>query len=105
MVHKDHIFGFDKDYLVCVKLADGKMTWRERGYGSGQVLLLRDQDLLLVLSEKGDIALVQANPERRVELAKIDAIDGKTWTVPTIVGHKLLVRNDREMVCFDLLLR
>ena len=59
VVHKDHIYGFDGNstiFFVCVSLADGKLRWKERGYGGGQVLLLPDQDLLLILSEKNKIA-------------------------------------------------
>ena len=72
VVHKDHIYGFDGNstiFFVCVSLADGKLMWKERGYGGGQVLLLPDQDLLLILSEKNkiaaekiEVALVEANP-------------------------------------------
>ena len=102
VVHKDHAYGFDKDLFVCVRLEDGKTTWRERGYGSGQVLLLRDQELLLILSELGEIAVVEANPERRNELAKIEAIEGKTWNHPALVRDRLYVRNSREMACYAL---
>jgi outer membrane protein assembly factor BamB len=102
VTHKDHAYGFDSELFVCVRLEDGKTMWRERGYGSGQVLLLRDQDLLLILSEKGDIALVEAKPEKRNELARIEALDGKTWNHPVLVRDRLYVRNDHEMACYDL---
>src|SRR5262249_17388191 len=62
-VHKDHIYGFDGNFFTCVNLADGKGRWRARGYGNGQALLLADQGLLLILSEQGEVALVEANPE------------------------------------------
>ena len=55
-----------------------------RGYGSGQVLLLVDQSLLLVLTETGDVAFVKALPEKNVEIARFTAIDGKTWNHPVV---------------------
>src|SRR5262249_20592479 len=58
VVHRGHIYGFDGNFFTCVSLEDGGGKWRARGYGNGQVLLLADQDLLLVLSEKGEVALV-----------------------------------------------
>ena len=57
---------------------------------------------LLILCGDGDLALVQALPDRHVELARLPAIKGKTWNHPALAGGKLLVRNAIEMACFDL---
>jgi outer membrane protein assembly factor BamB len=102
VVHKDHLFGFDNNFLTCVRLKDGKSTWRERGYGNGQVLLLADQDLLLVLSEQGEVALVEAKPDAHNELARFQAIEGKTWNHPVLAHGKLFVRNGVEAACYEL---
>lgn len=102
VVMNDHLYGFDGNIFMCVSLADGRMRWRTRGYGNGQVLLLSDEALLLVLSEQGDVALVEAQPEQYKELARIKAIEGKTWNHPTIAHGRLFVRNAEEMACFTI---
>jgi outer membrane protein assembly factor BamB len=100
VVHKGHAFGFDGSRLACIDLKDGKRKWKDGHYGHGQIVLLPEQDLLLVLSEKGELALVGANPDQFTELAKRPAIEGKTWNHPVLAGDVLLVRNGEEMVAF-----
>jgi outer membrane protein assembly factor BamB len=102
VVHRGHVYGFDGNFFTCVRLDDGKGTWRVRDYDSGQVLLLADQDLLLILSEKGAVALVEANPQRHKELGRFQALEGKTWNHPVVAHGKLFVRNGEEAACYEL---
>jgi len=102
VVHRGHAFGVDGNILACIDLEDGKRKWKGGRYGNGQLVLLPDQDLLLVLSDEGELALVSATPEKFTELARFPAIEGKTWNHPVLVGDVLLVRNDQQMAAFRL---
>jgi len=102
VVHKGHAFGFDGRILACIDVEDGERKWKGGRYGQGQLLLLPDQDLLLVVSEEGELALVRATPDEFTELARFPAIEGKTWNYPVLIDDLLLVRNGQEMAAFRL---
>lgn len=103
VIYDGHLYGFDTGgFFTCVNLDDGKAQWRERGYGSGQVLLLADQGLLLVMAETGEVALVEAKPGELKELGRFKAFEDKTWNHPVVAHGKLFVRNGAEMACYQL---
>jgi len=102
VIHKGHAFGFNGSSLVCVNLDDGKLKWKGKRYGFGQLILLPEQDVLLILSEQGELALAKATPDQFTEMAHFPALEGKTWNHPVLVGDVLLVRNDHEMAAFRL---
>lgn len=102
VLYKGHAYGYDGNMFACIDLKSGEVTWKARGYGSGQTLLLEKQGLLVILTEKGEVALVEANPKAHKELARIKALEGKTWNHPVIAYGKLFVRNGEEIACLEL---
>ena len=102
VINDGHAFGFNGNRLACIDISDGQRKWRGARYGYGQVILLADQDLLIVQSEEGELALVPADADQFTELSRFPAIEGKTWNHPVLVGDVLLVRNSEEMAAFKL---
>jgi outer membrane protein assembly factor BamB len=101
VVRDGFAYTLDDGILACLDVATGERKWKAGRYGHGQVLLV--EDLLLVQAEEpGDLLLVEANPARHVERGRIKALTSKTWNNPALSGRFLLVRNDREAVCYEL---
>jgi outer membrane protein assembly factor BamB len=94
------IYGLSDGRMVCVDQHDGKRLWRGKSYGHGQ--MLATGGFLVVLSEKGYVAVVQADKKRFNEVARLEVFDGRTWNTPALAGRQLFLRNDSEMACFEL---
>lgn len=56
----------------------------------------------MIVSEDGELALVEATPTEYRELVRFDSIPGKTWNVPAMADGLLFVRNQTELVAYDL---
>jgi outer membrane protein assembly factor BamB len=100
VVSDGYAYGLDEDILSCIDVASGKRKWIKGRYNHGQVLLVGD--LLLVQSETGDVALVEASPDAYRELTRFAAVTGQSWNYPVLVGRKLLVRTELEAACYEL---
>jgi outer membrane protein assembly factor BamB len=100
MIHNDHIYGLDNGLLTCIRLTDGERTWKKGRYGHGQLLMVDGR--LLIQCESGEVALVEANPDNHVEVARFQALDDKTWNHPALAGNILVVRNDHEAAAYQL---
>ena len=103
VIHEGAVYGFDNSIMVCLDFETGERLWKGGRYGTGQLLLLADQDLMIVTTEKtGEVVLVQATPDAHRELARMPAIEGKSWNHPVIANGHLFVRSGEEAACFKL---
>jgi outer membrane protein assembly factor BamB len=98
--HDGFIFGLDQGILVCIDAASGELKWKAGRYGQGQVLLASGH--LVITSEEGEVVLVRATPAGHQEVARVSAVDGRTWNHPAIADGFLLARNGAQMAAFDL---
>jgi outer membrane protein assembly factor BamB len=100
-----YAYGLDEVMLECIEVETGNVAWKKRRrpeFGHGQLLLVGD--VILVLSETGELALVEVSPKKYHELASIQALDeaNVTWNNLAFSAPYLLVRNAREVACYRL---
>ncbi len=87
--------------LVALDMATGEVKWSEEGFGAGN-LILSGGKTLVALSDKGEIVLVDATPDKYTELARADVLDGKCWSTPVLADGRLYARSTTEAVCLDV---
>ncbi|KAA1259227.1 outer membrane biogenesis protein BamB [Rubripirellula obstinata] len=100
--HEGFLYGFDGPIFMCLNADTGEKAWKRGRYGHGQVLLVKEMETLLIVTEKGDLVLAKVNPNKLEEIVRIASVEGITWNHPVIADGKLFVRNAEEMVCYEL---
>ncbi len=98
--YKGHIYGFSSSTLKCLEAETAQRKWSTRGYGKGSLIIADEK--LLVLSDQGKLAMIEATPKGYKELAQAKVLEGKSWTCPTISEGRIYLRNQKEMACYDL---
>jgi outer membrane protein assembly factor BamB len=100
VLSKGFVYGLDEGILTCIDLATGVRKWKGGRYGYGQLILASGH--LVITTEQGEVALVEASPEAYREKAKFRALDGKTWNMPALADGVLYMRNEKEMAAFRI---
>jgi outer membrane protein assembly factor BamB len=101
-VHRgEYLYGIDDSRLSCMNLRTGKMMWKHSGIQKGS--LLRINDCLLVLSEEGQLLLLDATPEKHSPKAQARPFHGgRCWTMPVVAEGRLFLRDEQQMKCYHL---
>src|SRR5262245_41789273 len=95
--------GADKDY-VCADAVTGQLKWSQRGFGQGRkdyASTIVVGKRLLVLTEDGQLLLLEPNPEKYTELGRLQ-VCGNTWSFPAYADGKLYVRDGRQLMRLNL---
>jgi outer membrane protein assembly factor BamB len=108
LVRDGYVYGLDDVLLECIELGTGAVKWKKRRtpvFGHGQIMLVGNT--ILVLSETGELALVEATPDEYREVATLQVLDDAnvTWNNPAFAPPFLVIRNAREAACYRLPLR
>jgi outer membrane protein assembly factor BamB len=100
-----YLYGFDGRQeqgarLRCVELADGKVRWTKEGFGCGSMISTKDK--LVVLSEDGDLVLIEASPRAYIEKARTQVLSSPCRAPIALSGGRLYGRDEHKLVCWNL---
>jgi outer membrane protein assembly factor BamB len=99
----DHVYasiGGQGSILAGIDMTKGEILWRERGFEKLNFVHAGDRTILL--DAEGQLALARLSPEGVELLAQVDLLDEPTWTVPTLVGTTLYLRDQKSIRALDL---
>jgi outer membrane protein assembly factor BamB len=99
VLHNGTLYGFDNGTLKAIDAATGTERWKQRGFEHGSLILAGGN--LVVLSEKGALALLEATPKEYKQLGAIQVLEGKCWTAPTLANGRLYLRNEEHLIALD----
>ena len=101
VIMNGHLFGNDENTLKCIDLRNGEEKWRLRGIGKGG--MIGSNGKLIVLSERGELIFIQADPSAYKELARASVLRGTCWTHPVLANGMIYARShEGELVCVDV---
>ena len=101
VLHEGHLYGFSTDRFRCVEFATGKTKWDKTGLGKGSLLLADGH--LIALGENGKLVLAEARPDKYVEKAHWQPLEGTCWSVPVLANGMLYLRNEHKIMAVDLI--
>ena len=101
----NHLFGTSGDFgpvfLTAIDSRTGEISWRARDVVS-KATILHAGPRVLMMDEKGKLVLATLSPEGVKVHAEHPLVEGRVWAPPTLVGHRLYVRNRNSLYVFQL---
>ena len=87
-------------FMAAINIRTGEIGWRERGFAKANCIMADGR--LLVLDEDGNLGMTTVSPTELVLHAKVELLDKVAWTVPTVVGKTMYVRDKTKIIALDL---
>jgi outer membrane protein assembly factor BamB len=86
--------------IAAIDLPTGQVLWQSRDFARST--FLRADGTLVVLDEDGHVGLATASRAGLTVLAKAAVLRTRAWTVPTLDGSTLYLRDRATMLALDL---
>ena len=118
VAREGHLYGVAADTgdVFCAEAATGKVVWTDQGLFGGKAALfgtafwVEHQDRVFAFTDAGDLVLLKLSPKGYEETGRAHVLDpigadrGRKviWSHPAFAGKKMLVRNEKEVVCVSL---
>jgi len=100
----DYYYGssgdFGPSFLTAVNARTGEIAWQDRSFAKASFLLADGK--VIMLDEDGNLGLVTLSVAGLKVLARAPVATATSWTVPTLIGTTLYVRDRANIMALDV---
>lgn len=100
----DVVYGSSGDFgpafFAAVDMKTGDFLWRHRGLSKATAVYADSK--MIILDEDGNLSLALVSPEGMEIVSRASILKKVAWTIPTLVGRTLYVRDLHSIAAFDL---
>jgi outer membrane protein assembly factor BamB len=100
----DYVYGStgtgSPSFMSAINMKTGEVAWRERGFAKATIVQVDGK--IIILDEDGQLAIATATPDGLEVHSKVKLLDDVAWTVPTVVGKTMYVRDKKKIMALDL---
>ena len=100
----DFVYASSGDFgpapLTAVNVKTGEIAWQDRSFAKSSLVYADGK--LIILDEDGNLGLASVSPGGLKVHSKVALLERLAWTVPTLVGTKLYVRDRKKILALDL---
>jgi outer membrane protein assembly factor BamB len=91
---------FGPAFFAAVNVKTGEIAFQDRSFPKTSFLYADGK--LIMLDEDGNLVLATVSPTGLKVISKVSLMKNLAWTVPTLVGTKLYLRDRQTMMAVDL---
>ncbi len=91
---------FGPVFYAAVDIESGELAWRNRDVGKATSIYADGK--MIILNESGTLYLAKVSPTELTVISETSVAKGRTWTVPTLVGKRLFIRDREKIMAFDI---
>jgi len=100
----DIVYGSSGDFgpapFTAVEVKTGKVLWRNRSFPRASFLFADGH--FIILDEDGQLILASPTAEGLTITSKAAVLSNQSWTVPSLAGTRLYLRDRKNMMALEL---
>jgi outer membrane protein assembly factor BamB len=86
--------------FTAIDVKTGKVLWRNRSFPRASFLFADGR--FIILDEDGQLILATATAEGLTVISKVALLSNQAWTVPSLAGTRLYLRDRKNIMALDL---
>jgi outer membrane protein assembly factor BamB len=87
-------------FFTAIDVKSGRVLWQDRRFSHASFLYADGR--FIILDEDGALGLATPAPEGLTVHSKIEMLTSRSWTVPTLVGKTLILRDRKNVMALGL---